>query len=79
MTMDEVLSFYRHKQSNVAAAINITRNAVSRWYINDSIPYDRQCQLQIASKGKLKADLEHDKNEIKRRERSKVRTVYIYR
>lgn len=67
MTIDEVLSFYRHKQSNVAAALGISRAAVSSWYRNDSIPYGKQCLLQTLTKGKLKARLEDDKFERNRK------------
>lgn len=67
MTIDEALSFYKHKQSNIAIALGISRNSVSRWYKNDSIPYDKQCMLEKVTRGKLRARREDDYNERKKR------------
>jgi len=68
MTIDEALSYYGHKQTNICKAIGVSKNSVSRWYTNNSIPYDKQCQIQVATNGKLKARLLDDKYERNRKQ-----------
>lgn len=64
MTIDEVLTYYEHKQSNVADSLGIERALVHRWWKKKYVPYDKQCVLEIHTKGKLKASKYHDPNYV---------------
>lgn len=55
MTIDEVLTYYEHKQSNVAKALGIPRQTVNKWWKERKIPYEKQCMLEVETKGALKA------------------------
>lgn len=59
MTIDEVLTYFEHKQSKVADALNLPRQSVHLWWKQKKIPYDKQCVLEVYTKGTLKADKEH--------------------
>lgn len=52
MTTDEVIQHYGSK-AEIARALGITKTSVSGW--GDEPPYGRQCEIQILTKGKLKA------------------------
>jgi len=57
MTLQEALDHFGGSNTELAEAIGITPEAVSNWKRRGgSIPYDAQCRLQVATKGKLKAD-----------------------
>jgi hypothetical protein len=56
MTIDEVLTYFGHKQANVARALGVCRNSICLWYKQKHIPYARQCQLELLTQGKLKAN-----------------------
>lgn len=58
MTPTDILTFYP-TQDAAAKAIGVTQGAVSQWRINGSIPYLRQLAYQKATRGKLKASLDH--------------------
>ena len=45
---------YFGNKAKIAEALNIDRSAVTLW--GDSIPKGRQYQIQVITKGKLKAD-----------------------
>lgn len=48
--------------------LGITEAAISKWGRSGSIAYDRQCQIQLETKGKLKADWDHapkDRREVR--------------
>lgn len=52
MTTEEVVAHYGSKAA-VAKALSISKASVSGW--GDEPPHGRQCELQILTKGKLKA------------------------
>ena len=52
MTLNEAIIFFGSKKA-LAEALNIGRSAISNW--GDEIPPQRQFQIQIVTKGKLKA------------------------
>ncbi len=52
MTKQEAIAFYG-TQKALALALNCTREAVAMW---KEVPWSRQCELELLSKGKLKAD-----------------------
>ena len=56
MTVDDVKSFYG-TQDKAAAAIGVSKQAVSLWGKQGKIPTDPQIAWEIDSKGKLRADL----------------------
>jgi len=55
MTPQEVLSFFG-SQSEIARVLGCTQPSVFEWFEKDAIPEGRQYQLEIASRGRLKAD-----------------------
>ena len=55
MKLDEVLKHFNVKPSELAAILKVTRPAISQWKVS-GIPETRQWQIQILTKGKLKAD-----------------------
>jgi len=58
MTIDEVLSYFGHRQSKVAEALGLHRQAVQLWWKTKKIPYDKQCVIQVLTNGVLKASKE---------------------
>ncbi len=54
MTKSEAMQFFGSQQT-IADLLNIDQSAVSLW--GDTVPLQRQAQLQLLSKGKLKAQL----------------------
>ncbi len=56
MTLDDAVTYYGHNYSNLARAIGLTKQQISKWKKIDSIPYHYQCQLQVMTEGALKAD-----------------------
>lgn len=46
-------------RSDFSIRLGITEAAMSKWGRNGSIAYDRQCQIQLETKGKLKANWDH--------------------
>lgn len=42
-----------------ARRLGITTAAMSKWARNEAIAYDRQCQIEIETKRKLKANWDH--------------------
>lgn len=52
MNLQEAIKFFGTKKA-LAEALDIGRSAISNW--GDEIPPQRQYQIQIISKGKLKA------------------------
>jgi len=56
MTVDEALAHYGGSNTKLAEAIGINPAAVSNWKRRGFVPYDSQCRLQVATKGRLKAD-----------------------
>lgn len=59
MTPDQVLEHYNKNVSAVSRALGISRPAFYRWQDEGAIPFDRQCQIQIATNNKLIADKKH--------------------
>ena len=41
--------------SNIARSVGVSRQLVGYWKRN-SIPYSRQCMIQLVTKGRLRAD-----------------------
>lgn len=52
MTKQEAIAFFG-AQKALAMALNCSREAITMW---DIVPWSRQCELEILSRGKLKAD-----------------------
>lgn len=53
MKFSEVMIFYDYNMSNIAKALDTSRQYVSLWKKEDKIPYPKQCELQIITNGKL--------------------------
>lgn len=62
MTPQEAIDFFGGG-SKLAKAIRTTPAAPSLWKKAGYIPYVRQCQIQVITKGKLKADLPEPESE----------------
>jgi len=54
MTKSEAIAFYGGKPSKLARALGVHPAAVTNW--SERIPEGRQYQLEVITKGKLKAD-----------------------
>lgn len=54
MTLDSVLEHFKTKAA-IARSMDITPQAVQQWFDAGKIPFARQFQLQVITKGKLKA------------------------
>jgi hypothetical protein len=55
MTINEVLSYFHHRQCQVAKALNVHHQTVWLWVKKQKIPYDKQCILEVETNGALKA------------------------
>lgn len=58
MKFSEVMSHYDYKKSNIAKALGVSRQLVFNWHKKDKIPFSKQCELEILTKGALKASKE---------------------
>ena len=58
VTYADLIKFYG-SQTEAAKALHLSQPAVWEWQHN-TIPYDRQCQIEVDSAGKLRADRKHD-------------------
>ena len=58
MTYADLIKHYG-SQVEAARALKLAPPSVYAWKA-ETIPYERQCQIQIATNGKLKAKREHD-------------------
>jgi len=59
MKFSEVMIHFDYNMSNVARALNVSRQYVAVWRKKDAIPWPFQCELQIITNGELIADKEH--------------------
>lgn len=64
MTPEEAREFFG-TQANIARVLGIGSPSVCEWFEKGFIPEVRQYQLQIASRGKLKANLPADRTRLK--------------
>jgi transcriptional repressor of cell division inhibition gene dicB len=56
MTIDEAVNFFGN-QSRLAEALGVKPNAISNWHARGGlVPLPIQWQLELGTKGKLKAD-----------------------
>lgn len=53
MNMTDAVGHFKTK-TKLAEALGISPSAVSMW--GETIPHIRQCQIQVITKGRLKAD-----------------------
>ena len=51
ITVDSVKDYFKN-QSQIAKQLNISRQAVSKWFINGNIPKLRQFEIQEILKGR---------------------------
>lgn len=58
MTFAEVMAFYDYKMSNIARTLNLSRPTVTNWKNLNKIPYVYQCEIEVLTYGKLKAQKE---------------------
>lgn len=58
MKFSEVMIYYDYNMSNIAKALDTSRQYVSLWKKENKIPYPMQCMLQVITSGKLKASKE---------------------
>ncbi len=56
MKFSEAMIYYDYKMTNIARVLGLTKQTLLNWKRLDAIPYERQCQLEIATNGALKAD-----------------------
>jgi hypothetical protein len=58
MNIKDVLIYFNFRQTNVARALGVSRGCISHWYKIGRIPYGKQCELELITDGKLKANKE---------------------
>lgn len=58
MKFSEVMACYDYKMSKICEAVQVARETVKAWKVNDEIPFKYQCVLEVLSNGKLKAKKE---------------------
>jgi predicted transcriptional regulator len=58
MKFSDVMIHFEYKQNLIAEFLGISRSAVWVWKKNNHIPYFRQWQLEVLTKGALKAEKE---------------------
>lgn len=56
MKFSEVMIYFDYKMVNIAKALNMKPQSITTWHKKNQIPYPRQCELEILTKGVLKAD-----------------------
>jgi len=61
MQINHVLEHFGNSQTKLAQALGIFQSNVARWVKNEQIPHLRQIQIQLLTKGKLKADAKAQK------------------
>jgi DNA invertase Pin-like site-specific DNA recombinase len=55
MNLEETIKYYGSIK-NLADAIGVSRQTIYLWKAKDAIPYARQAQIEIETRGKLKAE-----------------------
>jgi|FreactcultureFD7_1027221.scaffolds.fasta_scaffold54006_2 hypothetical protein len=60
MQFQEVMAYYDYKMIRIAKALRVTRKTVNLWKEKNSIPFTRQCELQIITDNKLIANREDE-------------------
>jgi transposase-like protein len=58
MKFSEVMSYYNYNMSAIARALNISRQCIFHWRSENKVPYSKQCELEIITGAKLKANKE---------------------
>jgi hypothetical protein len=58
MKFSDVMIHYNYNMSNISRALGISRQSVEAWRNKKRIPYPRQCEIEILTKGELKANKE---------------------
>jgi hypothetical protein len=56
MKFSDMMIYYNYKMTNVARALHVGRQTVERWKRADQIPFEKQCVLEVITKGALQAD-----------------------
>lgn len=56
MTYDDLIEHYGN-ESDAARALGVPRQTVHRWKKAGTVPLEQQVKYEVASEGKLKADL----------------------
>jgi DNA-binding transcriptional regulator Cro len=55
MKFCEVMAYYDYKMINIVRALHVARDTVKAWKAKDEIPFSKQCEIEVLTKGKLKA------------------------
>lgn len=58
MKFCEVMGFYDYKKINIVKALNISRETVNNWHRKNKVPFSKQCEIEVITKGVLKAHKE---------------------
>jgi hypothetical protein len=64
MTYDELIAYYG-SQAEAARRLGLKQPSIFDWK-ESTIPYDRQCQIQIETDGQLIARREDDEREVRK-------------
>lgn len=55
MNLDEAIKHYGGSITKMASALGVSRQTIYLWKGKGAIPYARQAQIELETKGKLKA------------------------
>ena len=58
MKVEDIVPEHFRSFDDLASALHITKSAVSQWKKNGAIPFDRQCQIQVVTDGRVLANKE---------------------
>lgn len=71
MTPTQVLEQYK-TQAEIARVLGCRQSSVAEMFEKGQVPEGRQYQLQIATRGKLKADLPADRRQVNKARRQQA-------
>lgn len=60
MKFSDVMIYYDYKMSNIARSIGVSRQVITKWHKRNSVPFRYQCELEVLTKGDLKANKEDE-------------------
>ena len=55
MTLDEAFKYYESSVTQMANALGVSRQTIYLWKKKGKIPFSRQAQIELETRGKLKA------------------------
>jgi len=60
MKFRDVMAYYDYKMNRIVRDLHVGRLAVIEWKKKDTVPFEKQCILEVKSNGVLKANREEE-------------------